>query len=123
MDGQKVADALNSRNLPGVFCVEKYYKAGYKGEQDVLCDGIMILLTNKNAFRPVQFQLNLIDVLSSLYPGDFVLDAHYLAVIRMGTADVVDSVKQGKSIMWLEQKWEQESAEFELARRPYLIYE
>lgn len=123
MDGQKVADALNSRNLPGVFCIEKYYKARYMGEHDVLCDGIMILLKDKKAFRPVQFQLNLIDVLASLYPEEFVLDVHYLAVTRMGTADVVDSVKQGKSVLWLEEKWEREAAEFELARKPYLIYD
>lgn len=122
MDGEKVTNELNSRNLPGVYCVQKFYKANYGGERDVLCDGFLIICHDHDAFRPVQLQLNIMDVLTQFYPNDFILDKHYLSVIRHGTADLVQAVKDGKSVLTVEEKWEQDSAAFLQARKPYLLY-
>ena len=122
MDGEKVTNELNRRNLPGVYCVQKFYKANYAGEKDVLCDGFLMVCHDRKAFQPVKMQLNIIDVLTQLHPNDFALDKHYLSVIRHGTADLVETVKSGKSALSLEEKWQAESAAFMEARKPYLLY-
>ncbi len=123
MDGEKVANELNSRNLPGVYCVQKFYKANCKGEKGVLCDGFLMVLKDREAFCPVQFQLNIIDAIAKIHPNELVLDHHYLAVIRHGSTDLVDAVKSGRSVLELEEKWNRESEEFAQARKPYLLYE
>ena len=123
MDGEKVTQELNRRNLPGVYCVQKFYKANYGGKTDVLCDGFLMVCSDRKAFRPALFQLNIIDVLTQLHPEDFVLTNHYLSVIRHGTEDLADAIKAGKSVLSLTEKWEKDAAEFREARKPYLIYE
>ncbi len=123
MDGEKVAKELNARDLPGVYCLQKFYKANCKDDKDVLCDGFLMVLKDRNVFRPVQFQLNIMDVLAKLYPNEFVLDHHYLAVIRHGSTDLVDAVKTGRPVVELEEKWQRESQAFAAARKPYLLYE
>lgn len=123
MDGEKVTNELNRRNIPGVYCVQKFYKANYAGKTDVLCDGFLMVCQDREVFRPVQMLLNIIDVLAQFHPDDFTLDKHYLSVIRHGTADLVETVKSGKSALSLEERWASDSAAFRETRKPYLLYE
>lgn len=122
MDGAAVEKELNSRCLPGAFCVQKYYSISRHGEPAQLYDGVLLLCQNREQFRPVTLQLNMMDVLTQMYPGKVEFDRHYLTVVRMGTEDIIKAAKSGAPILPVLEKWQAQSEEFMEARKPYLIY-
>lgn len=127
-NGEDIADALNERELPGVFFVPKYYQAALTLDnglptEPVLCDGVMIVIHDRDAFRPVSTQLHIIDVLNKLYPDTFsIARAGVFSNIRMGTDRISELSANKESLMPLLQEWEEKAEEFKKRREKYLLY-
>ena len=124
-DGEKLAKELNSRGLEGVFFVPKYYMAAtYASNGEVcLCDGVMIVIADRNVWRPVTTQLHIFDALAKMYGDkiDFEYSASY-ARKRIATDDLNDLLEKGESVLSLVDKWEKSAAEFAARREKYLLY-
>jgi len=132
-DGDQMADELNSRGLDGVHFVPKYYMS-ITGEHIItdaskkpsratkLCSGVMMVIADRNTWRPVTTQLNIIDTLIKLYPDIINLELSGGSRKRMCCDEICDWAKERKSIMPLVDQWKKSSEDFMRWREPYLLY-
>ena len=128
-DGKRLSDALNAKNLDGVYFLQKYYQAttlkdSYDGIKNnfVLCDGVLILIKDRNAWRPVSTQLQIMEALVELFGDRINLEYHAIARSRMGTDEICDSLAAGKGLKEVANGWEKAAKEFAVTREPYLLY-
>ena len=96
-----------------------FYKANLKCP---ICDGVLMLINDRNAWRPVETQLHVIDTLRELFPDQFNPEYNDMARTRMGTGAICDAVLRGESLSSVIDQWRQGAQEFETARTPYLLY-
>ncbi|MBQ9785555.1 MAG: DUF1343 domain-containing protein [Clostridia bacterium] len=128
-DGARLADALNEKGLDGVFFLQKYYMAAtyediYSGrpKERVLCDGVLMLIEDRNAWRPVQTQLCIMETVQALFGDQVDFEYHGIARARMCTDEICDALQRGESLSPIARRWEEAAREFEAARAPYLLY-
>ena len=123
IDGDALCDELNALDLAGVFFVQKYYKAKVGSENGVLCDGVMIICKDENAFRPVTLQLHIMDILARRYGSQFDLEVDKIhGRSRMGTDKIIDAAQSGSAISKYIPEWERAANDFKLQREKYLLY-
>lgn len=120
-DGERLARALNARGLAGIYFLQKYYQSKVCNEYR-LCDGVLMLINDRNAWHPVEAQLHVIDTLRELFPDQFNPEYNDMARTRMGTDAICDAVLRGESLLPVIDQWRQGAREFETARAPYLLY-
>jgi uncharacterized protein YbbC (DUF1343 family) len=128
-DGKHLADALNAKNMEGVYFLQKYYQAttlkdAYDGIKNnlVLCDGVLMLINDRNAWRPVATQLQLIQTLQELFGDRINFEYHSAARARMCTDEICDALLAGRDLGEVATRWEHAASEFVAARAPYLLY-
>ncbi len=73
VDGQKLADALNARRLPGVSFRETCFKPGFNKFAGQVCHGVHLMLRNPHRLRPLRTQMAVLQELARLFPGNFTL--------------------------------------------------
>ena len=119
IDGNQVAVVLNRRGLPGV----RFYPVSftpvsskYAGE---VCEGVFLIVTNRNLLRPVRTGLEIAAALYRLYPASFDLDA---AVRLLGSRDALERVKAGDNPATIAADWTDGENAWRQLREPYLLY-
>ncbi len=98
MDAFKVADAMNSVNLPGVKFLPAFFKPSLSKHTGKLCEGVEVFVTDRDAFRPVLTALKLIEMAMRLYPDDFEWVKHgdeYWIDKLAGTSKLREAIEQG----------------------------
>ncbi len=68
IDGQKMADAANALQLPGVLFRPITYRPFYGRDNGTELHGVQIYVTDKNRAELLPIQFRLLEVLHSLYP-------------------------------------------------------
>ena len=131
-DGEELARELNSRNIPGVFFLPKYYMArtghwlaDQRGvsREIKLCNGVLPVIKDRDVYRSVDTQLHIIDALIKLYPDYINLESNTShGRVRMQTDEVVNAAKEKKSVLPLIDKWRNSANEFMKQRERYLLY-
>ena len=132
ISGEKLAEELNSRNLPGVYFLPKYYVARtghYIDEMPgvaravKLCDGVLIIIKDRNEYRAADTQLHIIDAFMKLYPELLNLESNKShGRVRMQTDEIVDAAIRKESMLPFVDKWRKSAKEFEERRKKYLLY-
>lgn len=124
ISGRAVAEELNSRDLPGIFFVPKFYMCAVHGmPEPTLCDGVLMVIRDRNAWRPVHTQLNIMDAMVKLYPELFDASAApKYARPRMNTDKICDAIEAKQSLQPVMDEWQEGAKQFEAQRRPYLLY-
>ena len=119
IDGLQLAEALNARNLPGI----RFYpilftpaSSVYKGEE---CQGVYFIVSDRTALRPVRVGLELVSVISKLFPGK--LDLKRTASLY-GSADQLARALTGEDPAQLEAQWATDEVNWRTLRAKYLIY-
>jgi uncharacterized protein YbbC (DUF1343 family)/CubicO group peptidase (beta-lactamase class C family) len=119
IDGVQLAEALNARNLPGI----RFYpilftpaSSVYKGEE---CQGVYFMVSDRTALRPVRVGLELVSVISKLFPGK--LDLKRTATLY-GSADQLARALTGEDPAQLEAQWAADEVNWRTLRSKYLIY-
>ena len=117
----EVVAAMNGRSLPGVrfeavrFAVRP---TAAKFGGDTL-PGVKLVITDRNAYRPVRTVLTLIDEIRRLHPAEFAWSP---SMDRLaGTARVRQAIEAG-ALPALLADWDREAQRFESIRSPYLLY-
>ncbi len=84
-----------------------------------LCSGVLLQLTDRRAFRPIQTGLSIASEILRQAPGKF----HAQEIGRLvAEPNVVRALAQGTSPAELERLWELDLQRFEAVRRRYLRY-
>ncbi|HEV2836443.1 MAG TPA: exo-beta-N-acetylmuramidase NamZ domain-containing protein, partial [Pyrinomonadaceae bacterium] len=119
IQGDKLADFLNQRGIPGVRFVPLRFtpKASvFKGEQ---CGGVNIIITDRVAFRPLLTGIEMALALRRLYPNDWKVDKYMRLLVN---ADTLERIKRGESARDIVASWNTALQEFRRARAEILLY-
>jgi uncharacterized protein YbbC (DUF1343 family) len=119
IDGVHLADLLNGRGLPGIrFYPVRFTPASSKYANQE-CQGVFMVVTDREALHPVRVGLEIAAALSRLYPADFQID---LAARLFGSRDTLTRVKQGEDPASIAASWDAAEAQWRLKRAKYLLY-
>ncbi|GBC82218.1 Esterase EstB [bacterium HR10] len=119
MDGRRVAEELNRRDIPGVRFVPIRFtpRAGpFAGEE---CGGVAIVVTERAAVRPVRLGIEIAVVLHRLYPETWQVDAFGRLLAHRRTLELL---KSGADAETIERAWQAELERFRQIRQRYLLY-
>ncbi|HOL67095.1 MAG TPA: DUF1343 domain-containing protein [bacterium] len=127
MDAEKVAEALNRKQLPGVWFQPFFFSPFAFLFRDSFCQGCRLIITKRSSFRPVATSYHIMATLLSLYPEKFNLarlDADHIR--RFDNANGTDLIRKklvsGEPAEKIIQSYQTELEEFRKKREKYLLY-
>jgi uncharacterized protein YbbC (DUF1343 family) len=119
IDPTLLAGELTARRLPGIrFYPVSFTPASsrYAGER---CNGVSMVITDREALRPVRVGLEVAAALTRLYPNDYQLDR---ARTLFGSPAALARVKAGDDPATIAASWSADESRWRLLRARYLIY-
>ncbi|MFQ5729937.1 MAG: exo-beta-N-acetylmuramidase NamZ domain-containing protein, partial [Waddliaceae bacterium] len=128
IDADTFANKLNAQNFPGVRFQPFHYQpfTGKSKNQD--CHGVLIVITDRNIYKPVSTQYLILGILKNLYPEKFrdallsVKNRKDMFCKVNGTEEVYRLITQEKYVVWnLKELHRKEREQFMVRRRKYLI--
>ncbi len=119
IDGMRLSEALNARAIPGVrFYPVQFTPTSSKFANEV-CQGVFIVITDRNAVRPVRVGVEIASALHRLFPGKFDID---LASRLFGSVAGLTRIKNGDDPATIAAAWNAGEARWRLLRAKYLLY-
>ncbi len=119
IDGARLSDALNARAIPGVRFYPVSFTPTASKFANELCQGVFIVVTDRDAVRPVRVGVELASALLKLFPGRFEVDA---AARLFGSTDGLARLKAGEDPAAIAASWSGAEARWRLLRAKYLLY-
>jgi uncharacterized protein YbbC (DUF1343 family)/CubicO group peptidase (beta-lactamase class C family) len=117
--GRELAAYLNARGIAGVRFVPVTFtptSSNYSGQR---CEGVNIVLTERNALDVPELGIELAAALRKLYPADYKIER--MAELLVNQA-AYDGLMAGVDPRRIAQDWQEELEKFEVVRKKYLIY-
>jgi uncharacterized protein YbbC (DUF1343 family)/CubicO group peptidase (beta-lactamase class C family) len=119
IDGVKLAAALNERRVPGVrFYPVRFTPTASKFATEE-CHGVFIVVTDRNALRPVRVGLEIAATLHKLYGQRFELEA---AERLFGSREGITRIRAGEDPAAIGASWAVAESRWRLLRNKYLLY-
>jgi uncharacterized protein YbbC (DUF1343 family) len=119
MKGRELAAYLNGRGIAGVRFVPVTFTptaSVYSGQK---CEGVNVVLTERNAVDGPELGIELAAALQRLYPADFKIGRMQELLVNQAA---YDGLMAGKDPRRIAQDWQEELEKFEVVRKKYLIY-
>jgi uncharacterized protein YbbC (DUF1343 family) len=120
IDGPALAAALNAARLPGLrFYPVRFTPASsrYAGEA---CEGVFIVITDRDAVRPVRLGVELASALERLHGDEYDVGA---AGRLFGSGEGLRGLEAGEEPARIAAAWASDEARWRRLRAPYLLYE
>ena len=117
--GRELAAYLNARGIFGVRFVPATFtpsSAIYSGEK---CEGINLVLTDRNSLDAPELGIELAAALKKLYPANYKIDRITELLANQG---VYDGLMSGEDPRRIAQDWQERLSVFESIREKYLLY-
>jgi uncharacterized protein YbbC (DUF1343 family) len=115
----RLAEVLNARGLPGVRLYPVRFTPEAAPYAGVPCEGVSLLITDRNALRPVRVGLEIAAALYRLYGGVYqTAQAEALA----GSKEALARLEAGEDPGRISAGWAADEARWRLRRAPYLLY-
>ncbi len=127
IDGKKLAALMNAQHIPGVkyepieFTPHPYPWASKPKYDGVLCHGVKITVTDRDAYKPVEAGVYLVWAIKKLAPRHFKIMAARFDE-RAGTPDVRLELEAGKLPKEIVSGWAKQLKKFGNVRTKYLLY-
>lgn len=125
IDGQKLAQAFNHRNVPGVLARPTSFMPTYQKHKDQLCGGVQLHIADRHQLNSLEAGINLLEVIAEMYPTSFEFiknDAgKYFFDLLAGTKRLKSNILKGRSSEFLK-ACNQQLESFKQIREPYLLY-
>ena len=119
IEGDKLADYLNQRGIPGVRFVPLRFTPKASVFKDEQCSGVNVIITDRVAFRPLLTGIEMALALRSLYQNDWKVDNYLRLLVN---ADTLERIKRGESAREIVASWNTALQEFRRARAEILLY-
>src|SRR5258708_832705 len=119
MKSRELAAYLNGRGIAGVRFVPVTFTptaSNYAGQK---CEGVNLILTERNALDGPELGIELAAALQKLYPADFRIERLTELLVNQAA---YDGLMAGKDPRRIAQDWQEELEKFEVVRKKYLIY-
>jgi uncharacterized protein YbbC (DUF1343 family)/CubicO group peptidase (beta-lactamase class C family) len=117
--GRELAQYLNARNISGVRFVPQSFMPTASAYENQKCDGVNILLVERNAFDAPELGIELASALHKLYPEQF--HPEKMADILVNQS-VEGAISQGEDPRRIAEDWREPLERFQQLRQKYLIY-
>lgn len=129
IDADQFAETLNKQKSPGVHFEPFHYRPFFGKFAQKDCQGVLIVITDREVFRPVSTQYMIMGILKNLYPKEFK-EALQAAKAKVeifhkanGTDEVFKLMNESTHIIWPLKALHQEQRNAFLSRRKkYLLY-
>ena len=119
IQGDKLADYLNQRSIPGVRFVSLRFKPNASVFKNEDCGGFNIVITDRSAFRPLLTGIEIASALRQLYPVDWKIDSYLRLLVN---ANTLERLKRGDSPRDIVTSWNSGLEEFRRARAEFFLY-
>ena len=119
MHAQELAGYLNARNISGVRFVPTTFtpsSSWYSGQK---CEGVNLVLLDRNALDSPELGVELASALHKLYPDQFHLEKMNDLLLNQS---VLDAIGEGEDPRRIAQDWQDGLDKFQQIRQKYLIY-
>jgi uncharacterized protein YbbC (DUF1343 family)/CubicO group peptidase (beta-lactamase class C family) len=118
VDGPRLAAELNARNIPGVRVYPITFTPTASRFANERCEGVFIIVTERERLRPVRLGLELASALYRHHPDQFKIDQ----VGRLFGQDVVKRIRNGEETAAIAASWARAEAQWRTLRAKYLLY-
>jgi len=130
INGRQLCRQLNQLHLPGVYFRAIQFQPTFQKYQGEVCEGGFIHITERERFKPVLTTMAILQEVIRQYPGDFrwkqppyEYEYHKLPIdILAGNSWLREAIENLTPLEAIEERMQQETAEFEEIRRQYLLY-
>src|SRR3984885_1712705 len=120
IDGPALARALNARFLPGVrFVPVNFTPRSPYPYADQLCQGIELIVTDRNVVDSPELGLEIATVLHKLYADKFQLSK---INVLLANKTVLEALQAGRDPQRIAEDWQQQVQDFNTRRNTYLLY-
>jgi len=119
INARELAQYLNQREISGVRFVPVSFtptSSNYAGQR---CEGVNIVLTERNALDAPELGIELASALHKLYPEQFHLERMTELLVNQ---PVYDAIAKGEDSRRIAQDWQEGLDNFQRVRQKYLIY-
>src|SRR6185295_18220005 len=113
IQGDKLADYLNQRSVPGVRFVPLRFKPNASVFKNEECGGINIIVTDRSAFRALLAGIEIASALRTLYPSDWKIDSYLRLLVN---ANTLERLKRGDAPREVVNSWNSDLEAFRRAR-------
>lgn len=128
IDGNKIADYLNNKNIPGIIFKSFEFVPKTGKYRDKKCSGIKLEVTDEKKYLPFTTAIYIMEAFIKCYP-----EKNYLGTAAsvgkkdmfekaMGTAKIRKMLIEGKSAEEVINSYKKELDEFKEKREKYLLY-
>ena len=129
IDGDRLADAMNARALPGVRFRPVFFEPTFQKHARQTCGGCQLHVTDRQAFRPLRTAVELIDEFHRQDPSRFAwreppyeYEHDKMPIDILYGSDGLRQAIAGGSITALGESWAGDEARFRQQRAPFLLY-
>ena len=120
INGPALAGALNASAVPGVrFYPVTFTPASGAKLGGQACQGVFLIVTDRDRLQPVRVGLELASALSRLYGQQFRLED---AALLFGSKATIGKIRAGDSPASIAASWAGDEAKWRLTRAKYLLY-
>ncbi len=119
MKGKELAAYLNQRGIPSVRFVPVTFMPASSNYAGLKCEGVNILLQDRNTFDGPELGVELASALHKLYPNDFKMDRMPELLVNQAT---FDAIVAGQDPRRISESWEERLGTFVSLRDKYLLY-
>ncbi len=116
---RELAAYLNGRGIAGIRFVPVTFTPASSNYSGLKCEGVNIVVTERNALDAPELGIELAAALRKLYPADFKMER--MAELLVNQA-AYEGLVAGKDPRRIAQDWQEELEGFEVVRKKYLIY-
>jgi uncharacterized protein YbbC (DUF1343 family)/CubicO group peptidase (beta-lactamase class C family) len=119
IDEVRLADALNARHVPGVRFYPVQFTPASSVHANVACHGVFIVITDRQALRPVRVGVEIASALTMLFPGQLALGP---TARLFGSAAGLARITGGDDPSVIARSWAAAESRWRLLRAKYLLY-
>ncbi len=119
IDGRKLAEYLNGRNLNGVRFIPIKFKPNASVFKDENIGGINIVITARTEFQSVRNGVEIAVALRKLYPTEWQIEKYDRLLANQET---FDKIKRGETAEEIEKLQQKKLSEFMTRRASFLLY-
>jgi uncharacterized protein YbbC (DUF1343 family)/CubicO group peptidase (beta-lactamase class C family) len=117
--GRELAQYLNARDIAGVRFVPTSFTPSASNYSGQKCEGVNLVLLDRNALDAPELGLELAAALHKLYPQQWRLEKMMDILVSRA---VFDAIAQGQDPRRIAQDWQEKLQEFIKIREKYIIY-
>jgi uncharacterized protein YbbC (DUF1343 family) len=130
IDGERLADAMNARGLPGVHFRPVFFEPTFQKHAKQTCGGCQVHVLNRRSFRPVRAAIELMAEFRRQDPARFAWreppyeyeDRKQPIDILYGSDRLRSVVDAGEDVGPLIAGWKADEEAFRRTREQYLLY-